>query len=94
MTETQLIYVQQKIEEHCDALKALLLKKNAAYGNSAFEPDLTFARNCKPLDSIRIRIGDKLKRIRNGKEDHDEDTVLDLIGYLVLYRIGKELGLE
>jgi len=36
---------------------------------------------------IRVRIDDKLNRIRNQPEAFGEDVVLDLIGYLVLYRI-------
>lgn len=89
-----LIDVQACIAQRCDAIKELLLEKNRKYGNSALEPLIVFGRKLSPLDSIRVRINDKLKRIQNGNEDtEDEDTVQDLIGYLVLYQIGKELGL-
>jgi len=39
-----------------------------------------------PKEQIYIRIDDKLNRIHKGKEYASEDTILDLIGYLVLLR--------
>jgi predicted RNA-binding protein associated with RNAse of E/G family len=39
-------------------------------------------------EGLLIRIDDKLKRIKNGSlEKDDEDVVNDLIGYLVLLKI-------
>ena len=63
----------------------LLLEKNAAYGDSAFEPLAIFGMR-DPALGLRVRIDDKLKRISMGGDD-TEDTVADLIGYLVLLRI-------
>ena len=40
----------------------------------------------KSVDTIRRWIDDKLSRIARG-DDAGEDTVLDLIGYLVLLRV-------
>jgi hypothetical protein len=75
------------IEAECDAIKALLLEKNKCYGNSAFEPLGIFARDMQVEDMIRVRIDDKLSRIKKGREWGGEDTILDLIGYLILLRI-------
>ena len=36
-----------------------------------------------------MRIDDKLSRLARGTDYADEDTVLDLIGYLVLLRIAE-----
>ena len=38
-------------------------------------------------EQIRVRIDDKLSRIRNTTVSGDEDTVLDLIGYLLILRM-------
>ena len=68
-------------------IQDLLIAKNQKYGNSALEPLGVFSK----LDSkegLLIRIDDKLKRIKNGSlEKDDEDVVNDLIGYLVLLKI-------
>ena len=37
-----------------------------------------------PIEQIDVRIDDKLNRIKNGHEFHGEDTIKDLIGYLIL----------
>jgi hypothetical protein len=81
---------QTAIAEECAAIKRMLLEKNAAYGNSAIEPIGIFAKE-SAIAQIRVRIDDKLKRIQNGTEYPGDDTVFDLIGYLVLYRVAKRL---
>jgi hypothetical protein len=70
----------------CNQIAAMLIEKNRAYGDSALRPLGIFARGSAE-DLIRVRIDDKLNRIRNQPEAFGEDAVLDLIGYLVLYRI-------
>jgi len=67
-----------------DEVKELLRTKNAAYGDSALSPIKIFSK-LKALDSIAIRIDDKLSRIKNvGINDNTEDSVMDLLGYLTL----------
>ena len=62
----------------------LLKEKNKAYGNSALEPANIFSQ-ANAVASLCARIDDKLMRIKNkGIYDATEDTVLDLIGYLLL----------
>lgn len=62
----------------------LLKEKNKAYGNSALEPANIFSQ-ANAIDSLCARIDDKLMRIKNkGIYDATEDTILDLIGYLLL----------
>lgn len=73
------------IRQVCDEVKDLLCQKNRAYGSSAFEPVRVFSK----LDAeagINVRIDDKLARISRGVKDQ-EDTELDLIGYLILKRV-------
>jgi hypothetical protein len=65
----------------------LLLEKNAAYGDSALNPVGIFSKG-NAVDSLCARIDDKLMRIKSkGITDATEDTVQDLIGYLILLKI-------
>lgn len=65
----------------------MLIEKNQKYGNSALEPLGVFSK-LSPEEGLMIRIDDKLKRIKNGSLDKDdEDVINDLIGYLVLLKI-------
>jgi hypothetical protein len=65
----------------------MLIAKNQKYGNSAIEP-LGIFSELTPEEGLKVRIDDKLKRIKNGSLDNDdEDVINDLIGYLVLLKI-------
>ncbi len=78
------------IAEECDAIKQLLLEKNAKYGNSAFAPARIFSK-ASPEEQLLVRIDDKLSRLRTlGTGVADEDTVQDLIGYLILLRVARK----
>jgi hypothetical protein len=69
------------------SIKELLLEKNEKYGNSALEPLGVFSQ-LSAKEGLLVRIDDKLKRIKNGSlEKDDEDVINDLIGYLVLLKI-------
>ena len=70
-----------------DQIEDMLVAKNKKYGNSALEPLGVFSQ-LSAKDGLLVRIDDKLKRIKNGSLDRDdEDVVNDLIGYLVLLKI-------
>ncbi len=70
-----------------DEIKDLLIAKNQKYGNSALEPLGVFSQ-LSAREGLLVRIDDKLKRIKNGSlEKDDEDVINDLIGYLVLLKI-------
>ena len=78
---------EKLIEEICESMKNLLLEKNRAYGDSATNPSNVFSSG-SAVDSICARIDDKLMRIQNkGINDETEDTVDDLIGYLLLLKM-------
>lgn len=78
---------QKQIEMICDEVKELLLAKNKAYGDSALSPLNVFS-NLSAREGIMVRLDDKLKRIQNkGLNSDTEDTLLDVIGYLVLLRV-------
>lgn len=81
---------KNKIKQKCNELQQLLLDKNEKYGNSALEP-LNIFSPANAVTGIKVRIDDKLKRIKNaGLVDATEDTLQDLAGYLILLMIAKE----
>lgn len=82
---------QQAIVKECDSIKALLLEKNESYADSFASPINIFAKGLSPDSQLRVRIDDKLKRIACGKEYKEEETELDLVGYLILKRVENKL---
>lgn len=81
--------VQEEIKSMCDAVAQMLVEKNRKYGNSALEPLRIFSK-ADMLETIRVRMDDKLCRIKNEQSDEDEDVYMDLAGYLVLYMIARK----
>lgn len=78
---------QDQIRHTCDSIKSLLLHKNEKYGDSALNPKRVFSK-ADAVEQIKVRIDDKLSRIATtGFSAADEDTLQDLIGYLVLLKI-------
>lgn len=75
-----------EILEQCMALAEMLIEKNIAYGDSALNPVRVFSRDMDASAQLLVRLDDKLSRIARGSAA-GEDAVLDLLGYLVLYRI-------
>ncbi|MFZ9242573.1 MAG: hypothetical protein ACO295_05115 [Sediminibacterium sp.] len=77
-----------KIIHEVLSIANLLVDKNISYGSS-FDTPINIFSKADPEEQLNIRIDDKLNRIKNGKEYASEDTVLDLVGYLVLLRVLK-----
>ena len=80
---------ETKISGVCDDIKELLINKNRKYGNSALKPCRVFSKS-SAVEQLLVRIDDKLNRIMQGAGllANDEDVVNDLIGYLILLKIG------
>lgn len=77
----------QQVYQVLSEITEMLIAKNQKYGNSAIEP-LGIFSDLSPEEGLKVRIDDKLKRIKNGSLDKDdEDVINDLIGYLVLLKI-------
>jgi hypothetical protein len=75
------------IKEVAQEVTDLLISKNEAYGDSALNPSNIFSRG-NAVESLCARIDDKLMRIKmRGITDETEDTVQDLIGYLILLKV-------
>ena len=69
-------------------IQAMLEEKNRKYGDAALNPSRIFSR-ADTAEQIRVRIDDKLNRLKNRQSDEDEDVVKDLIGYLVILTIAQ-----
>jgi phage shock protein A len=87
--ETNMTETQEEIKTICEEVKELLLQKNQKYGNSALQPSRIFSK-ASAVEQLLVRIDDKLNRIQKGAGllAEDEDVIMDLIGYLVLLKIG------
>ena len=79
---------QQDIAQICGEIRELLLEKNRKYGDSALNPVRIFSK-ASTMEQLKVRLDDKLSRLRNVQDDEDEDVVSDLIGYLVLFKVAQ-----
>lgn len=78
---------RNSIIQACNDVRDLLLEKNQKYGNSALDPLRVFS-TASPVEQLMVRVDDKLSRIKtSGLSGIDEDTLQDLIGYLVLLKV-------
>jgi len=87
---TDITQTQRGISETCREIETMLLEKNRKYGDSAIKPLRLFSR-ADPVEQINVRLDDKLSRLRSAQGDDREDAELDLIGYLILKRIARQL---
>jgi hypothetical protein len=84
--------VNKLIELKCDELKELLIQKNIDYNNSLQNPIQVFSKSL-PIDGILSRLDDKLNRIKKkGINDKTEDTISDILGYLIHLKIAIQLN--
>ena len=81
---------QKKIVEVCDSMKDLLLYKNQKYGDSALNPNNIFYKG-DSTNSIKIRLDDKIGRIKNCEEIRVND-VCDIIGYCTLLLVSMDVS--
>lgn len=77
------------VKEECENIHKMLIEKNKSYGNSALDPIRCFSK-LDPIETIKIRIDDKLSRLMRGSEFGSDDSIKDLMGYLVLLRIAQK----
>lgn len=69
-------------------IRSLLIEKNRKYGDSALSPSRVFSRS-DAVEQIKVRIDDKLTRLKNQQGDEDEDVSKDLLGYLIILSIAE-----
>lgn len=80
---------QKRIRDKCKQIEEMLIYKNSLYGDSALNPLRIFSK-ASPKEQINVRIDDKLSRIANSLNMDDEDSILDLTGYLILLLVSRE----
>jgi hypothetical protein len=80
---------QKEITQVCDEIRSFLVAKNVSYGDSALEPVRIFSKT-DTIEQIYVRIDDKLSRLSRGHEFVGDDTIDDLIGYLILLKIARK----
>lgn len=79
----------EKVLAITDSIAELLVTKNQAYGNSALDPIRIFSK-VGTQEGLDVRIDDKLSRIARGHEYPGDDTLKDLIGYLIMKLIERQ----
>lgn len=75
------------IRAEADAIVAMLIEKNRAYGDSALNPVRVFSR-ANVVEQLLVRIDDKLSRLERGSAA-GEDVESDLLGYLLILRVAR-----
>jgi len=75
-----------KIWDACHEIAQLLIEKNISYGDSALSPNRIFAQSDN-VEQLKVRIDDKLNRVKNNQGFAGDNDIDDLIGYLILLKI-------
>jgi hypothetical protein len=83
------VETEKSISKICSDIELMLIEKNRAYGDSALDPVKVFSKD-SALEQLYVRIDDKLSRVSRGHEYPGDDTINDLIGYLVLLLIARD----
>ena len=78
-----------KIMDSCLEIMQMLIEKNVSYGDSALSPVRIFAQS-NSIEQIKIRIDDKINRVKNNQGFAGDNDIDDLIGYLILLKIATE----
>jgi hypothetical protein len=77
-----------KILSSCIDIAQMLIEKNISYGDSALNPIRIFSV-ADSTEQLKVRIDDKLNRVKNNQGFAGDNDIDDLIGYLILYKIAK-----
>jgi len=78
-----------KIWNACHEIAQLLIDKNISYGDSALSPSRIFAQS-DGVEQLKVRIDDKLNRVKNNQGYAGDNDIDDLIGYLILLKIAVD----
>lgn len=76
------------ILDTCIDVAQMLIDKNISYGDSALHPIRLFS-SADSTEQLKVRIDDKLNRVKNAQGFPGDNDIDDLIGYLILYKIAK-----
>ena len=93
ITDLQLVALDapsgNKILSQCLETAEMLIKKNVSYGDSALNPIRLFSSSDNK-EQLKVRIDDKLNRIKNAQGFAGDNDIDDLIGYLILLKIATQ----
>ena len=78
-----------RIINSCLEIMEMLVQKNVSYGDSALNPVRIFAQSDN-IEQIKIRIDDKINRVKNNQGFAGDNDIDDLIGYLILLKIAVD----
>jgi hypothetical protein len=78
-----------KIWGACHEIAHMLIEKNISYGNSALDPIRIFS-TADSTEQLKVRIDDKLNRVKNNQGFAGDNDIDDLIGYLILLKIANK----
>lgn len=78
----------KKIFDACHEVAQMLIEKNVSYGDSALNPIRLFS-DADSKEQLKVRIDDKLNRIKNAQGYAGDNDIDDLIGYLILLKIAR-----
>jgi hypothetical protein len=79
----------RRIWNACHEIAQLLIEKNISYGDSALSPNRIFAQSDN-IEQLKVRIDDKLNRVKNNQGYAGDNDIDDLIGYLILLKIAVD----
>lgn len=79
----------KRIWDACHEIARLLIDKNISYGDSALSPSRIFAQS-DGIEQLKVRIDDKLNRVKNSQGYAGDNDIDDLIGYLILLKIAVD----
>jgi hypothetical protein len=82
-----------KILNQCMRTAEMLVEKNISYGDSAISPKRIFAKSDN-VEQIKVRIDDKLNRIKNNQGFAGDNDIDDLIGYLILLKVALDKNID
>lgn len=78
-----IVVVNQRVVEILRSVTTMLSEKNSTYGDSLTNPDRIVSRADR-LASIRVRMDDKIRRMRARELGDDENPMEDLLGFLIV----------
>jgi len=78
-----------KIWGACHEIAHMLIEKNISYDNSALEQARIFS-TADSTEQLKVRIDDKLNRVKNNQGFAGDNDIDDLIGYLILLKIANK----
>ena len=80
---------ESNVRRILDKIGDELVAKNQAYGDSALNPVRVFSKADR-TEQLNVRLDDKLSRVARGHEYPGDDTLKDIVGYIILLMIDSE----